>query len=73
MLERRATAWKNLAIGAGAVLAGAGRRALAIWGYKLAVRDVLGVPVMQAMDGPMRIAPDDPGGEIADQPGPGGQ
>jgi SPOR domain len=40
-----------------------------IWGYKLAVRDVLGVPVIQALDGPMRIAPADPGGEIADHQG----
>jgi hypothetical protein len=40
-----------------------------IWGYKLAVRDVLGVPVIQALDGPMRIAPEDPGGEIADHQG----
>jgi hypothetical protein len=40
-----------------------------IWGYRLAVRDVLGVPVIQALDGPMRIAPDDPGGEIADHQG----
>ena len=31
------------------------------WGYKLAVRDVQGVPVIQALDGPMRIAPTDPG------------
>jgi SPOR domain len=42
---------------------------LGIWGYKLAVRDVNGVPVIQALDGPMRIAPDDPGGEIADHQG----
>jgi len=40
-----------------------------IWGYKLAVRDVRGVPVIQAMDGPMRIAPEDPGGAIADHQG----
>ncbi len=40
-----------------------------IWGYRLAVRDVLGVPVIQALDGPMRVAPDDPGGEIADHQG----
>jgi len=40
-----------------------------IWGYKLAVRDVRGVPVIQAMDGPMRIAPEDPGGEIASHQG----
>ncbi len=38
---------------------------LGVWGYKLAVRDVTGVPVVQALDGPMRIAPDNPGGEVA--------
>jgi hypothetical protein len=42
---------------------------LGIWGYRLAVRDVNGVPVIQAMDGPMRIAPESPGGEIADHQG----
>lgn len=42
---------------------------LGVWGYKLAVRDVNGVPVIQAMEGPMRIAPADPGGEIADHQG----
>jgi SPOR domain len=42
---------------------------LGVWGYKLAVRDINGVPVIQALDGPMRIAPDDPGGEIADHQG----
>ena len=38
---------------------------LAIWGYRLAVRDVHGIPVVRAIEGPMRIAPDNPGGEIA--------
>lgn len=38
---------------------------LGYWGYRLAVRDVMGVPVIRALDGPMRIAPEDPGGEIA--------
>lgn len=42
---------------------------LGIWGYKLAVRDVNGVPVIRAMDGPMRVSPADPGGEIADHQG----
>jgi hypothetical protein len=42
---------------------------LGIWGYKLAVRDVNGVPVIQALDGPMRISPSDPGGEVADNQG----
>lgn len=38
---------------------------LAVWGYRLAVRDVNGIPVIQAMQGPMRITPEDPGGQIA--------
>lgn len=42
---------------------------LGVWGYRLAVRDVAGVPVIQALDGPMRIAPEDPGGEVADHQG----
>lgn len=54
---------------AGAVTSLALVLGLGVWGYKLAVRDVNGVPVIQAMDGPMRIAPSDPGGEIADHQG----
>ena len=42
---------------------------LAIWGYKLAVRDVSGVPVMRAVAGAMRIAPSDPGGDQASNQG----
>ena len=42
---------------------------LGYWGYRLAVRDVSGVPVIQAMEGPMRIVPEDPGGEIMDHQG----
>lgn len=37
----------------------------AVWGYKLLVRDVTGVPVVRALEGPMRVAPDDPGGSMA--------
>lgn len=36
-----------------------------VWGYKLAVRDVSGVPVIRALEGPARIAPEDPGGDLA--------
>lgn len=39
------------------------------WGYQLAVRDVAGVPVVRAVEGPMRIAPDDPGGRQAEYQG----
>lgn len=36
-----------------------------VWGYKLLVRDVSGVPVVRAAEGPMRVQPEDPGGEQA--------
>lgn len=36
---------------------------LGVWGYKLAMRDVTGVPVFRAVEGPLRIAPADPGGK----------
>jgi hypothetical protein len=35
---------------------------LAVWGYNLLMRDVTGVPVIRALEGPMRVAPEDPGG-----------
>ena len=38
---------------------------IGVWGYKLWMRDVTGIPVVRAMQGPMREAPKDPGGEIA--------
>ncbi len=43
--------------------------ALAVWGYKLAVRDIAGVPVIRALEGPARMAPEDPGGAVADHQG----
>lgn len=36
-----------------------------VWGAKLAMRDVSGLPVVQAKTGEMRALPEDPGGEIA--------
>lgn len=42
---------------------------LAVWGYQLLMRDVTGVPVVRALEGPMRVAPQDPGGEVADYQG----
>ncbi|PWL33783.1 MAG: SPOR domain-containing protein, partial [Marivita sp. XM-24bin2] len=38
---------------------------VAVWGYRLIVRDVSGVPVVRAIEGPMRVAPENPGGQIA--------
>lgn len=50
---------------AGAVTSVALVLGVGVWGYKLAVRDVTGIPVVRALEGPMRIAPQEPGGEIA--------
>lgn len=47
---------------AGALLSLALITGLGVWGYQLLVRDVTGVPVVRALEGPMRVAPDDPGG-----------
>lgn len=40
-----------------------------VWGYKLMIRDVSGVPVVRALEGPMRLQPDSPGGQQADHQG----
>lgn len=40
-----------------------------MWGYRVMARDVAGVPIVQAMGGPMRVAPSDPGGDVADHQG----
>lgn len=42
---------------------------LAVWGFKLVVRDVSGVPVIRAVEGAARTAPDNPGGELTDRTG----
>ncbi|MBV7379660.1 SPOR domain-containing protein [Maritimibacter sp. DP4N28-5] len=42
---------------------------LAVWGYNLAVRDATEVPVVAALEGAMRIAPENPGGEAAENQG----
>jgi len=45
------------ALSSAALLAG-----LAFWAWDLATRDARSVPVVRAMEGPARVAPDDPGG-----------
>ncbi|WP_425090459.1 SPOR domain-containing protein [Tropicimonas sp. S265A] len=42
---------------------------LALWSYDLVLRDVAGVPVIRALDGPMRVQPENPGGSQADYQG----
>ncbi len=46
----------------GAILAVCIISTLGIWGYRLSVRDVSEVPVVRAIEGPMRVVPEDPGG-----------
>ncbi|MBL4813168.1 MAG: SPOR domain-containing protein [Rhodobacteraceae bacterium] len=54
---------------AGAALSLALLAGVAVWGYKLVLRDATGIPVVQAMAGPMGQAPVNPGGEISDNIG----
>lgn len=50
---------------AGAVVSLALMAGIGVWGYKLMVRDVSGIPVVRAAEGEMRVRPDDPGGQLA--------
>ncbi|MEP5730230.1 MAG: SPOR domain-containing protein [Sulfitobacter sp.] len=50
---------------AGAVVSFALIIGIAIWGYKLLIRDVSGIPVVKAASGEMRVRPEQPGGDIA--------
>ncbi|MEQ6248235.1 SPOR domain-containing protein [Sulfitobacter sp. HNIBRBA3233] len=40
-----------------------------VWGYKLLVRDVSGIPVVRAAAGEMRVRPENPGGQFAEHQG----
>ena len=40
-----------------------------VWGYQILSRDVSGVPVVRALEGPMRIQPESPGGRQAGHQG----
>ena len=53
----------------GAVLSVALVLGFVVWGYKLAVRDMAGIPVVRAMEGPMRVAPAEPGGTVSEHQG----
>lgn len=50
---------------AGAVASLALIAGVSVWGYKLVMRDVTGIPVVRAMSGEMRVQPEDPGGEVS--------
>lgn len=42
---------------------------MSIWAWQLTVRDVSGVPVIRALEGPMRVPPENPGGTVTDHQG----
>jgi hypothetical protein len=42
---------------------------MGIWVYNIVSRDVTGVPVVRAAEGPLRVQPEDPGGRPADHQG----
>ncbi len=58
-------ALSSFATWGGAAMSAALIGGLVVWGWQLTVRDVTGVPVIRAIEGPMRIAPDVPGGTRA--------
>lgn len=49
---------------AGALISLALVAGVGVWGYQLLVRDMTGIPVVRAMEGPIREAPSNPGGEV---------
>lgn len=54
---------------AGALVSLALIAGLVTWGYRLVQRDVSGVPVIAALEGPSRIQPEDPGGTQTEHQG----
>lgn len=60
------TNWTNWI---GAVLSLALVVGIGTWGYQLVMRDVTGIPVVRAVEGPMRVLPEDPGGRPAQHQG----
>jgi sporulation related protein len=42
---------------------------VSVWGYKLVMRDVSGIPVVRAAAGEMRVRPTEPGGQLAQNTG----
>ncbi len=61
-LTRKAGAFANYA---GAAVSLGLMAGIGVWGYQLIMRDVTGIPVVRAMEGAMRVAPENPGGEVA--------
>ncbi|WP_240757901.1 SPOR domain-containing protein [Palleronia sediminis] len=67
--DARGARIQNLVNLSGALVSLALIGGMAVWGYKLLVRDVSGIPVIEAIEGAFRVAPDDPGGDVAPNQG----
>lgn len=65
----RALGLSRIVNGLGAVASVALVAGIGVWGYNLVMRDVSGVPVVRAIEGPMRVQPENPGGTPADHQG----
>lgn len=68
-VPQSSSGFATMANWAGAVVSMALLVGVGVWGYKLIMRDVSGVPVVRAAEGPMRVAPDNPGGSAAEHQG----
>lgn len=64
LAKARLAVWVAGGVCSLALIAGVG-----VWGYKLVLREVLGLPVVVAEAGPMRVAPADPQGEVVPSQG----
>jgi len=61
----QSNALKNMTNFAGALVSLALIAGVSVWGYKLVMRDVSGIPVVRATAGEMRVRPEEPGGQLA--------
>lgn len=69
MEESRGATTRRLVNLTGAAVSTALVIGMGIWGYKLMVRDVTGIPVIEAIDGAFRTQPEDSGGMQAPHQG----
>ena len=67
--QPKAKSLTKLTNAAGAAMSVALIIGIGVWGYKLVVRDVTGIPVVRAAAGEMRVRPENPGGQLADHQG----
>lgn len=63
------TSIRSLAVWTGAGLSLALVLGASVWGWRLLEREAVGVPIIRAAEGPMRIAPEEPGGDRAEHQG----